>query len=181
MGSASSSSRYCSTRACCGLPASGISATTCSAGHSAGLGRGWRAQSWASRPPDSEASLWHHSPQPQHPGTTNYPAVWGPLPFLDFPGDASGKEPAWGCRRYKRCWFNPWIGKIPWRRAWQPTPVFCMENPMDRETWRAIVDRVAKSWTQLKLLACTHTSPYRALTLRVYYLGNLTMHHNRQM
>ena len=20
--------------------------------------------------------------------------------------------------------FNPWIGKIPWRRAWQPTPIF---------------------------------------------------------
>lgn len=42
MGSASSSSRYCSTRACCGLPASGIRATTCSAGHSQGLdwGRG---------------------------------------------------------------------------------------------------------------------------------------------
>ena len=26
--------------------------------------------------------------------------------------------------RHKRCWFNPWIGKIPWRRAWQSTPVF---------------------------------------------------------
>ena len=25
------------------------------------------------------------------------------------------------CRRYG---FNPWLGKIPWRRAWQPTPVF---------------------------------------------------------
>ena len=24
----------------------------------------------------------------------------------------------------KRCRFNPWVGKIPWRRAWQPTPVF---------------------------------------------------------
>ena len=24
----------------------------------------------------------------------------------------------------KRCWFSPWVGKIPWRRAWQPTPVF---------------------------------------------------------
>ena len=24
----------------------------------------------------------------------------------------------------KRCGFNPWLGKIPWRRAWQPTPVF---------------------------------------------------------
>ena len=20
--------------------------------------------------------------------------------------------------------FNPWLGKIPWRRAWQPTSVF---------------------------------------------------------
>ena len=20
--------------------------------------------------------------------------------------------------------FVPWVGKIPWRRAWQPTPVF---------------------------------------------------------
>ena len=22
--------------------------------------------------------------------------------------------------------FNPWIGKIPWRRKWQPTPVFLL-------------------------------------------------------
>ena len=21
-------------------------------------------------------------------------------------------------------WFNPWVGKIPWKREWQPTPVF---------------------------------------------------------
>ena len=35
---------------------------------------------------------------------------------------------------------------------------FCLENPMDREAWRATVHRVAKSWTQLKQLsmhACT--------------------------
>ena len=24
----------------------------------------------------------------------------------------------------QRLRFDPWIGKIPWRRAWQPTPVF---------------------------------------------------------
>ena len=24
----------------------------------------------------------------------------------------------------KRCKFDPWVGKIPWRRKWQPTPVF---------------------------------------------------------
>ena len=28
------------------------------------------------------------------------------------------------CRRHKQCRFNPWVGKISWRRAWQPTPVF---------------------------------------------------------
>ena len=27
-------------------------------------------------------------------------------------------------RRCRRCWFNPWFGKIPWRRTWQPTLVF---------------------------------------------------------
>ena len=24
----------------------------------------------------------------------------------------------------KRCRFNSWLGKIPWRRKWHPTPVF---------------------------------------------------------
>ena len=26
--------------------------------------------------------------------------------------------------QYRRSRFNPWIGKIPWRRKWQPTPLF---------------------------------------------------------
>ena len=33
----------------------------------------------------------------------------------------SGKESACQCRRHE---FNPWVGKIPWRKNWQPTPVF---------------------------------------------------------
>ena len=28
------------------------------------------------------------------------------------------------CRRLRRCGFYPWVRKIPWRRAWQSTPVF---------------------------------------------------------
>ena len=40
-----------------------------------------------------------------------------------FPGGANGKEPC-QCRRHKGHEFNPWVGKIPRRRAWQPTPVF---------------------------------------------------------
>ena len=35
-----------------------------------------------------------------------------------FPGDSSGKEPTCWCRRQKRRGFDPWFGKIPWRRAW---------------------------------------------------------------
>ena len=35
-----------------------------------------------------------------------------------------GKEPVCQCRRYNRCGFNPWVGKILWKRAWQPIPVF---------------------------------------------------------
>ena len=43
---------------------------------------------------------------------------------MGFPGGASGKELACQCRRHKRRGFDPWVGMIPWRRAWQPTPVF---------------------------------------------------------
>ena len=42
----------------------------------------------------------------------------------DFPGGTSGKEPACQCKRCKILWFHCWVGKIPWRRAQQPTPVF---------------------------------------------------------
>ena len=52
-----------------------------------------------------------------------------------FPGGISGKELACLCRRHKRHGFNPWVGKIPWRRALQPTPVFLPgESPWTEET-----------------------------------------------
>ena len=36
------------------------------------------------------------------------------------------KNHACQCRRGR---FDPWVWKIPWRRAWQPTPVFLPEKP----------------------------------------------------
>ena len=45
---------------------------------------------------------------------------------LGFPGDASGKEPTCQCRRHKRRRFDPWVEKLPCRRAWQSTPVFLL-------------------------------------------------------
>ena len=44
--------------------------------------------------------------------------------FGGFPGGISGKEATYQGRRHKRCRFDPRVRKIPWRRAWQHTPVF---------------------------------------------------------
>ena len=77
---------------------------------------------------------------------------------MGFRGGASGKEPACQYRRHKQHGFNPLVWKIPWRRAWQPTP---LENPMDRGGWLATVHSVVKSWTWLKRLgthACVNAS-----------------------
>ena len=35
----------------------------------------------------------------------------------------SGEESTCQCRRHR---FDAWVGKIPWRRKWQPTPVFLL-------------------------------------------------------
>ena len=69
---------------------------------------------------------------------------------MSFPGGASGKEPTCQCSGHKRCGFDPWVGKIPWRRAWQPTPVFLPGESHGRRAWWTTVHRVAKSQTLLK-------------------------------
>ena len=69
-----------------------------------------------------------------------------------------------------RCGFDPWVGKIPWRRAWQPLQYSCLENPLDRGPWWAKVHRVSKSRTRLKRLSMhTHTdSAIHGLVLAAY-------------
>ena len=42
-----------------------------------------------------------------------YPVLWG------FPGGSDSEESAWNAGR-----FDPWVGKVPCRRKWQPTLVF---------------------------------------------------------
>ena len=41
-----------------------------------------------------------------------------------FPDGTVGKESACQCRRCKRHRLDLWVGKITWRRKWQPSPVF---------------------------------------------------------
>ena len=42
---------------------------------------------------------------------------------MGFPGISVVKYPP-ACSRHRRLGFTPWVGKIPWRRKWQPAPVF---------------------------------------------------------
>ena len=42
-----------------------------------------------------------------------------------FPWWLGGKESTCQCRR---CAFDPWVGKILWRKKWHPTPVFLPEK-----------------------------------------------------
>ena len=62
-----------------------------------------------------------------------------------FPGGSDGKESAYNMGN---------IGSIsgyrrsPGEANGNPLQCSCLENPMDREAWWAIVHGVAKSWTQ---------------------------------
>ena len=63
-----------------------------------------------------------------------------------FPGGTNGKEPTkvGDIRGMK---FNSQVRKIPWRRAWQPTPVLLPGESQARRAWWATVYRVAKIQT----------------------------------
>ena len=59
------------------------------------------------------------------------------------------------------------LGRSPGEGNGKPLQYSCLENPLDRGTWWAIVHRITKSWARLSDLACTqkHTrawSPARA-------------------
>ena len=53
---------------------------------------------------------------------------------VSFTGGSVGKKSACNAGDAGRHGFDPWVGKIPWRRAWQPTPVFLPgESPWTEE------------------------------------------------
>ena len=42
-----------------------------------------------------------------------------------------GKEPTWQCKRHG---FDPWVGKILWKRKWKPTPIFFPEKSLGQRS-----------------------------------------------
>ena len=88
--------------------------------------------------------------------------------FKNFPVGASGKESVCQCRRHKRCGFNPWVGKNPWRGNGNPFQYSCLEkNPMDRGAWQATVNRVETCQTWLNRWAHMHS--------KVFYIPHLIL------
>ena len=54
----------------------------------------------------------------------------------------------------------PELGRSPAGGHGSPLQNSCLENPMDRGAWQAIVHGVSKSWTQLKRLRCVYNTGY---------------------
>ena len=76
--------------------------------------------------------------------TSVWGSAWlGGLPREGFPGRVSQVvqlvKTACQFRRHKRHGFDPWVGKIPQRRAWQPFQHPRMRSLMDRGAWWASV------------------------------------------
>ena len=70
----------------------------------------------------------------------------------------NGKESVCQCRRHRRCRFDPWVRKIPWRRKWQPTPVFLPGKSHGQRSLAATVQGVMKSPTRLSIHVPVYTS-----------------------
>ena len=69
---------------------------------------------------------------------------------VGFPGGASGKQPPANAGDTGEGGLTPGWGRSPGGGRGTPRQHSCLENPMDREAWRATVHGVAKSWTRLK-------------------------------
>ena len=53
-----------------------------------------------------------------------------------FPGGSVVKNPPANAGDGRDTEFDPWVGKIAWKRKWQPTPVFLPGKPLG---WRSLV------------------------------------------
>ena len=93
----------------------------------------------------------------------------------------SGKQSSCQCRRHRRRGFNPRVRKIPWRRKWQPTPMFL---PGKSHGQRRRVDY--SPWDHKELDTTEHTliqailGHILCLTPTVYESRSLSLLENRR-
>ena len=76
---------------------------------------------------------------------------------LHFPGGSSGKESACQRRIHKRLRIDPWVRKIPWRREWQPTPVFLPGKSLGQRSLAGYSPCGGKSYDYYLTTKCVYT------------------------
>ena len=76
------------------------------------------------------------------------------LSIMGFPGGTRGKESVCWCRKHKGCEFDLWVGKIPWKSAWQPSLIFLPRESHGQRSLMTIVHRVAKATLLFSCLVC---------------------------
>ena len=122
-----------------------------------------RSESWSMLYPKSKKKIFflrrkRIQSREEDPSTSSVLSLTGACRTLDpCPLWLSGKEFTCQRRRYGRLKFDPRVGKIPRRRAWQPLQCSCLEHPTDRGGWRVSVHGVAQSRTQLRDWASAQT------------------------
>ena len=70
--------------------------------------------------------------------------------YVDVPAGVSGKEPTCQFMRHERHSSIPGLERSPGEEHGNPLQNSCLENPMDRGAWWAMVHSVTKTRTQLK-------------------------------
>ena len=124
----------------------------------------------------SSVSAWH-----SHPWRfcRALPSYFADSPSVGFPSGANGKESACQCRRHKGHRFDPWVGKIPWRRAWQFTPVFLPGEALGQKTLVGKdlgLQRLGHNWSDL---TCMHSWVYWSLLTTKFRLHVLASIHHK--
>ena len=66
------------------------------------------------------------------------------------------KNPPANAEDIMRCWFDLWVRKIPWRRAWQPTPVVSPGESHGEESGGLQSIGLQRVGHDRSNLACTH-------------------------
>ena len=101
--------------------------------------------------------------------------------IVPYTGWLSSKE--FACQS-RRCGFSPWVKKIPWRRKWQPTPVFLPGKSHGQRNLvgykRIATIRSQKSWTQLSNKTTTDTAAAAAAGAKSLVLSDSVLPHRRQ-
>ena len=90
-----------------------------------------------------------------------YPSNCNSLyPTHGLPRWHQGKELTCQCRRHKRCRYDPWVRKIPWRREWLPISVFLPRESHGQRSLPGYSPQVHKESDTTEAIQYAHMLPH---------------------